>query len=110
MHFRVNAAIVGLLVNDESFRACLDNRHIIFRLDWAYFDGNRRKIGSQSAHAFGKILVPRKFWVLARDEKNLPKSLASEMLRFGDHFVDIKRDAKDWIVTRETAIPAVNDP
>jgi hypothetical protein len=43
-------------------------------------------------------VVPRKFWVLARDEKNLPKSLASEMLRFGDHFVDIKRDAKDRIV------------
>src|SRR4029077_16771884 len=55
MHLRINAAIVGLLVNDESFRACLDNRHIIFRLHWAYFDGNRRKIRSKRSHAFGKI-------------------------------------------------------
>src|SRR5882724_4759827 len=40
MHLRINAATVGLLVNDESFRSCLDNRHIIFCLHRAYFDGD----------------------------------------------------------------------
>src|SRR4029078_4579559 len=68
-----------------------------------------RKNGGDGAHTLGKRAVPRKFWVLTRDQKNLPKSLASKIPRFGDHFVDIKRDAKDGIVARETAIPAIID-
>ena len=47
--------------------------------------------------------------MLARYEKNLAKSLAGEMLRFGNDFIDAKRDAKDRIIARETAIPAIVD-
>src|SRR5215469_13581737 len=97
MHFRVSAAIVSFLINDEPFRAAFDNRHIILRLHWTYFDRNRRKIRSQRADAFGKIVAARKFWMFASDEKNLPKSLTSEMLRFCKDFIDVERDAKDRI-------------
>jgi len=47
--------------------------------------------------------------MLTGDEKDLPKSLTSEMPRFRDHFVDVERDAKNRIVARETAVPAVVD-
>jgi hypothetical protein len=47
--------------------------------------------------------------MLAGDEKDLPESLVGEMLRFGDNFIDVKRDAQDGIVTRETAIPTIVD-
>src|SRR5437667_10548164 len=45
--------------------------------------------------------------MLAGYEKDLAKSLTSEMLRFGDDFIDVERNAKDRIVARETAIPAI---
>ena len=47
--------------------------------------------------------------MLAGYEKDLAKSLTSEMLRFGDDFIDVERNAKDRIVARETAIPAIVD-
>src|SRR5713101_4644389 len=98
VHLRINAAIVGLLINDKTFRASLDNRHVIFRLHRAYLNGNGRKIGNESAHAFIKITAAYKFRMLASDKQNLPKSLAAEMLRFSNHFIYIECDAKDRIV------------
>src|SRR4029077_7991864 len=47
--------------------------------------------------------------MLACNEKDLTEPLTREMLRFGNHFVDSERDAKNWIVARETAIPAIVD-
>src|SRR5204863_10195987 len=40
-------------------------------------------------------------------KKNLTKSLTRKMPRFGSDFIEIERDAKDRIIARETAIPAV---
>src|SRR5881394_608731 len=107
MHFRINPAIVGLLINDKPFGARFHDRHVILRFHRAHFDRDRRKIRSERPNAFGEIVAASKFWVLARDKKNLTKSLTREMLRFGDDFIDIKCDAKDRIIARETAIPAV---
>src|SRR4030095_15416420 len=107
MHFRINAPIVGFLINDEPFRASLDNRHVILRFHWAYFDRNRRKIWRERPHEFGEIIAAHKFGMLARDEKDLAKSLASEMLRFDDDFIHVERDAKDGIVARKTAVAAI---
>ena len=98
MHFGVNAAIVRLLINDKPFCARLDNREIILSFHRTYLNGNRRKIGSKRANAFGKIIAARKLWMLAGDKKNLTKSLAGEMLCFGHYFVDMKRDAEDRII------------
>ena len=42
--------------------------------------------------------------MLARNEKDLAKSLPREMPRFGYYFIDTKCDAKDRIIPRETAI------
>ena len=47
--------------------------------------------------------------MLAGDEKDLAKSLTSEMLRFRDNFIDTERDAKNRIVARETAVATVVD-
>ena len=104
MHLGVDTAIVGLLVNDETFGAGLDNRHVIFRFHRTHLDGDRRKIRSESAHAFSEIIAAHKFWMLARDEKHLPKSLTREMLCLGDHFIHVEGNAQDGIVARETAI------
>src|SRR4029453_9332308 len=109
MHFGIDAAIVGLLVNDESLRASFDNWHIILCFHRADLDGNRRKIWCESAHAFREIIAAYKFRMLAGDEKDLAKSLTSEMPCFRDNFIDIERDAKDRIVARETAVVTVVD-
>jgi hypothetical protein len=45
--------------------------------------------------------------MLASDEQDLTKSLAGKMPRFSDDFINLECDAKDRIVTRETAIPAI---
>src|SRR4029077_14820516 len=104
-----NAAIVCLLIYDKPFCASLDNRDIVLRSHRAYLNRNGRKIRSEGTHAFSKVFAARKLWMLASDEKDLTKSLASEMLRFGNDFVHIERDAKDWIIARETAIPTIVD-
>ena len=45
--------------------------------------------------------------MLAGDEQDLTKSLVGKMPRFGDDFINVECDAKDRIVARETAIPAI---
>src|SRR5947207_9764993 len=82
-------------------------RHRCFHVMRSHFERDRRKMRRERPNAFGEIVAASKFWVLARDKKNLTKSLTREMLRFGDDFIDIKCDAKDRIIARETAIPAV---
>ena len=39
-----------------------------------------------------------KFRMLARNEKDLAKSLTSEMPRFGDDFIDVERDTENGII------------
>src|SRR5438093_5499091 len=47
--------------------------------------------------------------MLARNKKDLAKSLPREMLRFGHNFIDGKCDAQDRIIPRETAILTIVD-
>ena len=47
--------------------------------------------------------------MLARNQKDLAKSLTREMLRFGNNLINIKRDAQDRIIPRETAILTIVD-
>src|SRR5690242_6236495 len=56
VHLGIDTAIVSLLVNDETFGAGLDNRHVIFRFHRTHLDGDRRKIRGESAHAFSEII------------------------------------------------------
>src|SRR5262245_30795200 len=109
MHFGIDSAIVGLLIHNESFRASLHNWHVIFHIHRAHLDRDGRKIRRERAYAFSQITVAYKFWMFAGHQENLSKPLAREMPPFGDHFVHIKRNAKDWIVAGEPAIPAVVD-
>ena len=41
MHFGIDAAIVCFLINNEAFRAGLDNRHVILRFHRTDLDRNR---------------------------------------------------------------------
>src|SRR4029453_15884419 len=109
MHFGIDAAIVGLLVNDKSLRASFDNWHITLCFHRAHLDGNRRKIWRERPQKGRQIVAAYKFGMLAGDEKDLPKSLTSEMLPFGDDFVEVEGDAKNRIVARETAVVTVVD-
>src|SRR6267143_969004 len=109
VHFGIHATIVGLLINDKALRAGLDNLHIIHCLHWADLDRNRRKLGGKRADALSKIIAAHKFWMLARDQKDLAKSLTREMPRFRDNLINIERDAKDRIIARETAIATIVD-
>src|SRR6266536_1718340 len=47
--------------------------------------------------------------MLASDEKNLTKTLASEMARFRYHLIDLERHTKNRVITRETAISTIVD-
>src|SRR5207249_3309204 len=98
VHFGIDTAIIRLLINDEPFGASLDNRHIVIHLHRAHLDGNRRKIRGDDPHAFSQVVAAHKFWMLARDEKDLTEALTREMLRFGNHFILVERNAKDRII------------
>src|SRR5207249_11538410 len=63
----------------------------------------------KSAHAFDEIIATNEFWMLARNQKDLAKSLTREMLRFGNNLINIKCDAQDRIIPRETAILTIVD-
>jgi hypothetical protein len=67
------------------------------------------KSSASSAHALSEITAAHKLRMLARNKKDLAKSLPREMLRFGHHFIDGKCDAKDRIIPRETAILTIVD-
>ena len=109
MHFRIDRAIVGFLINHQSFRASIDDRHIIACFHRADLDRNRGKIRLKSADAFGEIVATDEFRVFASDQKDLTKTLPTEMTRFGDHFLNIKRDAKNWVIPGETAVTTIID-
>src|SRR5205823_3266827 len=109
MHLGIHTAIVSLLVNDEAFGASLDNRHVILGIHRADLNGDRRKIGRKRAHALGEITATHKLRMLARNKKDLAKSLPREMLCFGHDLIDGKCDAQDRIIPRETAILTIVD-
>src|SRR5205809_2310196 len=109
MHLGIHAAIVGLLINDEAFGASLDNRHVILGIHRANLNGDRRKIGRERAHAVGEITAAHKLGMLARNKKDLAKSLPREMLRFGHDLIDGKCHAQNWIIPRKTAILTIID-
>jgi hypothetical protein len=45
--------------------------------------------------------------MFARDEKNLKKTLVSEMTRFRDYFIYIECDAKNRVSTREATVSTI---
>src|SRR5215813_13243686 len=51
MHLRIHTAVVGFLINNEAFGACLDNWHIVLGVHRADLDRDRRKIGRERANA-----------------------------------------------------------
>src|SRR5437773_12065297 len=57
MQLTINGAVVGFLVNNETFCAGLNNWNIFLGFHRGDFDRDRGKIVAQSADAFGKIIV-----------------------------------------------------
>src|SRR5439155_16858499 len=98
MHFRINRAIVSFLINHQSLRASTDNWLIIPRFHRTDLDRNRSKTFLKSANTFGEIVATDESRVFTRDEKDLTKTLPTKMTRFGDHFINIQRDAKNRVI------------
>src|SRR5205823_7119748 len=79
MQLIVDGAVVGFLVNDETFRAGFNNWNVFLRFHRSDFDRDRRKIGKQRADTFGKIIATNEFWMFARDEKELSKTRSGKV-------------------------------
>src|ERR1700720_815128 len=74
MQLIINGTVIRFLVDNETFCARFDNRNVFFGLHRSDLDRDRGKILTQSADAFGKIIATNEFWMLAGDEKELPKT------------------------------------
>jgi hypothetical protein len=109
MQLIVNGAVVGFLVNNETFRARFNNRNVFLGLHRSDLDRDRGKIITQSADAFGEIIATNESWMFAGDEKELPKTRRRKVSRFLYHFIDRKRDAQNWIFTGKSAVATTVD-
>src|SRR5438477_10173469 len=65
MQLIVNGAVVGFLVNNEPFRACFNDRNVIFRFHRSDLDRDGRKIITQSMNTIGQIIATNEFWMIA---------------------------------------------
>src|SRR6266550_3149761 len=63
MQLIVNGAVVGFLVNNETFRARFNNRNVFLGLHRSDLDRDRGKIITQSAAAFGEIIATNESWM-----------------------------------------------
>src|SRR5207248_5417136 len=97
MQLIINGAVIGFLVDNETFRAGLNNRNIVLNFHRSDFNRDRGKILAQSADAFGKIIAANEFWMFARDEKELSETSSGQMPGFLYHFADRKSHAQNWI-------------
>src|SRR5438552_8566083 len=109
MQLTINGAVVGFLVNNETFCAGLNNWNIFLGFHRGDFDRDRGKIVAQSADAFGKIIVTNEFWMFAGDEKELSKTRGRKIPRFLYHFADRKSNAQNWILAGKSAVTATVD-
>ena len=105
----VGLAVVGLLVNHETFRTRIDNRDIIRRLHRPDLDRDRRELRRQRPDAIREIILADEFRMFARDEENLPEAFLRQVPALGDHLLDAERHAQDRIVAGKTAVAAIVD-
>ena len=75
----------------------------------AHFDTNGGNKALQGINAFLKVAPGDKLRMLAGNEEDVSKALIVEMFRFCDHLWDGQGRAKNWVVSRKTAVLAVVD-
>ncbi len=109
VHLGVNFTIVGFLIDDQTFRSSRNDREVIRSFHRTHFDRDGGEIGCKNANALCKIILGNELRMLAGHEQKLPEALRREVTRFSRNLLDAKRDAQNWIVARETAIPAIID-
>ena len=106
---RVGRAVVGLLVNDQSFRACADQREVIGSFHRRDFDGERRDFRREGAEDLFEVTVGNELRMLPGHEEDIAEALRGEMAGFGADFFGFECDAQDGVLAGKTAVGAAVD-
>ena len=109
VHLGIHGAVVGFLVNDQTFRAGLGDGAIFVRLHRADLERDAGHFVAQRADARGQVAIGDEFRMFARDEQQIAKALFPERAGLAEHFVHRERHAQDRVVAREAAVLAVVD-
>jgi hypothetical protein len=102
----VGGAMVGLLVNDEPFRAGMNEWQIVRDFHWGDFKADARNRRCEPLNASLQVVAGNEFGMLAGHEKDIAKALADKVCGFARDFLNFQRDAQDGIFTGEAAIGA----
>ena len=98
--------MIGLLVNDQAFRAGINQRYVVRDLHRSDFKADAGNSRGQAANASLQVITGNKFWMLASHEKNIAKPLGDDMCRFARDLIDLQSHAKDGVLAGKAAIGA----
>ena len=79
MHFGVDGAVVGFLINDQPVRTCGHERPVIFGLHGADFQRDARPIGVQGGDAVAQVIIGNKLGMFAGHEQQIAEPLGFQL-------------------------------
>ena len=106
VHSRIDLAMVGLLINNQSLRASTDDAFVVGHLHRRDLDRQRWHEGAQTLDARLEVGAGDELRMLAGDEQDIAETLGHEMPGLLFHLVDFQGDALDRILAREAAVGA----
>ena len=98
MQIRILGAVIGLLVDDQSFRTGLHHPRILGRFHRSNFnaDGGNKRANGFNARL--KVTVRYELRVLASDQQDIAEPLIGEVPGFLDHLINTEGHPEDGVV------------
>ncbi len=109
MHFGVDVAVVGFLVDDEAIGAGLGQGAVGFGFERADFEGDGGDGVVDSADGLGEVIAGDEAGVFTGDEEDIAEALALEGVGFAEDLLEGKGDPEDGVITGEAAVAAIVD-
>lgn len=105
----IDAAVVGFLIDDETFGAVADDFGVLVVLHGADFDAEGGDEGFEGVEAVLEVAIGDELGVFAGDEEEVAEAELVEVFGFADDLVDGEGGAEDGGVAGEAAVGAVVD-
>ena len=109
VHLRVNLAIVGFLVDDETFRSGRDERQVIRPFPSGRLRSRSRRNPAQERERNRPDNPADELRMLARHEQDLPKASRRQVPRFGDDLLELRVTRRIGLSREKSTIPAIVD-
>ena len=106
---RVGRAVVGFLVDDETFGTGPDEREVVGFFHRRDFDGESRDFGREGAEYFLEVAVGDEFRMFAGDKEDVAETLRGEVAGLGADLLRLKGDAQDGVLPGKSAVGAAVD-